>query len=299
MSPEGVWIAVTGSLVALNCALLGTFLYLRKMSMLGDAISHAVLPGIVLAYMVAETRSSLPILIGAAITGVLATLIIEWLSKRIGIQNDASIGITFTALFAIGVILITSVTGSVDLDQDCVLYGEIAYVPLDTVAMIGADVPRVALLQGSLLILVLALLRIGFKPLLITTFDPSYAQAIGIPVQGWHYTLMCFTSLATVFSFEAVGAILVVAFLVIPPATAFLITRRLTTMLGLSAIFGILSAWGGYFLAVWIDGSISPAMAVVSATVFALVLMGVRLNASRKRSRLRVDISTSNTTELP
>src|SRR5690554_6833283 len=125
------WIILTGVLVALNCGLLGCFLILRKMAMIGDAISHAVLPGIVLAFLFTGSRDSVTMLIGAGSLGVLTTFLIEFFHKRGKLQTDASIGVTFTFLFAVGVILISVFAGKVDLDQDCVLYGEIAYVPLD------------------------------------------------------------------------------------------------------------------------------------------------------------------------
>ena len=126
------WIILTGVLVAINCSLIGTFLVLRKMAMVGDAISHAVLPGIVVAFLIANSRNSLILLIGAAAVGVLTTFLIELFYKKARLQADASIGITFTWLFAIGVILVAAYSGNVDIDQDCVLYGDIAYVPFDT-----------------------------------------------------------------------------------------------------------------------------------------------------------------------
>ena len=124
-------IALTASFISLSCALLGTFLVLRKMTMIGDAISHAVLPGIAIAYWLSQSRASIWMFLGAASVGVLATVLIELLRKRLKVQSDASIGMTFTTLFAIGVVMITFWSDSVDLDQECVLYGEIAYVPFD------------------------------------------------------------------------------------------------------------------------------------------------------------------------
>nr|WP_317170087.1 metal ABC transporter permease [Rhodocytophaga rosea] len=123
------WIILAGSLVAVCCSLLGCYLILRKMAMVGDAISHAVLPGIVLAFLFTGSRDSVPMLLGAGILGVLCTFLIEFFHTKARLQTDASIGVTFTWLFALGVILITVFAGQVDLDQDCVLYGEIAYIP--------------------------------------------------------------------------------------------------------------------------------------------------------------------------
>ncbi len=269
---EAFWIILTVSLVALSCGLLGCFLVLRKMAMVGDAISHAVLPGIVLAFLIAESREVLPMLAGAAALGVLTTVMIEWFYKRARLQTDASIGITFTWLFAIGIILISLYTGQVDLDQDCVLYGEIAYVPLDLwFTEAGRSLgPRNVWIMGGTLLLVLLMITLGYKGLQITTFNSEFAASLGISAAFWHYLLMSAVSVTTVVSFESVGAILVVAFLIVPPATAYLLTRRLTHMLWLTALFGVLSALGGYYLALLLDGSIAGAMAVVAGFLFAL-----------------------------
>lgn len=272
---EAFWIILTGSLVAVSCGLLGCFLILRQMVMVGDAISHAVLPGIVLAFLLSGSRETLPMLLGAAALGVVTTLLIELFYKKARLQSDASIGITFTWLFAIGIIMISLFAGQVDLDQDCVLYGEIAYVPLDLwITAGGLNMgPRTVWILGGLLLLLLALVTIGYKGLQITTFNPEYAAAIGISTAFWHYLLMSAVSVTTVLSFESVGAILVVAFLVVPPATAYLLTERLPRMLALTALFGLLSAVGGYYLAAAIDGSIAGAMSVVAGVLFLLALL--------------------------
>lgn len=271
---NAVWIILTGSLVAVTCGLLGCFLTLRKMAMVGDAISHAVLPGIVIAFLLSG-KDSLPILIGAASFGLLTTFIIEYLQNTGKLQGDAAIGLTFTLLFAIGVILIAVYADQIDLDQDCVLHGEIAYVPLDTwLTKSGINLgPTPVWILSTVFLLVLAMIIIGYKGLFLTTFDPAYALSIGISTTLWHYLLMGAVSLTTVVSFESVGAVLVVAFLVGPPSIAYLLTDRLPIMLLLSSIAGILAAFGGYFLAVWIDGSIAGAMTVVLGIEFLLTFI--------------------------
>lgn len=270
---EAFWIILVGSLIAVSCALLGSYLILRKMSMVGDAISHAVLPGIVIAYLLSGSRETLPMLIGAAALGVLTTVLIELFHKKSNLQMDASIGITFTWLFAIGIILISLFAGQVDLDQDCVLYGEIAYVPLDLwITEGGYNLgPRTVWIASGLLLLLLVFIWRGYKGLFITTFNEEFAKALGIGVAFWHYALMGAVSLTTVISFESVGAILVVALLIVPPATAYLITTDLKKMLFLSSIFGILSAIGGYYLAALINGSIAGAIASVAGFLFLCV----------------------------
>ena len=267
---DAFWIILTGSLVAVACSLLGSFLVLRKMSMVGDAISHAVLPGLVIAYLLSGSRASFPMLIGAALFGILTTLLIELFQKHFKLQVDASIGVTFTALFAIGVIMISSLAGKIDLDQDCVLYGEIAYVPIDiwfTDSGLSLG-PYSVWIIGTALLIVIAFVLFGYKGLKITTFDENYAASLGISTAFWHYALMSMVSLTTVVSFEAVGAILVVAFFIIPAATAYLWTNQLKNMLLLSCLFGIVSAVLGYFLAAYINGSIAGAMATVAGSIF-------------------------------
>ncbi len=241
------------------------------MALVGDAISHAVLPGIVLAFLISGSRDNIPMLIGAAVLGVITTLIIEMLQKKAGMQEDASIGITFTWLFALGVILITSYTGQVDLDQECVLYGEIAYVPLDTFNLSnGLSLgPRALWISGSVLLLIIAFILKGYKGLVLTTFNKDYAASIGISTAFWQLAFMSLVSLTTVVSFESVGAILVVALLVAPPAAAYLLSQNLKKMLWLSTLFGILTAVGGYYLALVLDGSIAGAMATFAGVLFA------------------------------
>lgn len=269
------WIILTGTLVATCGGLLGAFLLLRKMSMVGDAISHAVLPGIVIAYLLSGSREVLPMLVGAAAFGVFATVVIEALYRKARLQSDAAIGITFTGLFALGIVLISLFAGQVDLDLDCVLFGEIAYVPIDVwITPGGVNMgPRAVWVTGGLLVLVLAMIGIGYKGLLLTTFNPEHAASIGISVAFWHYLLMSAVSVTTVVSFESVGAILVVAFLIVPPATAYLLTNKLKPMLALTVLFGFGSAVGGYYLASWIDGSIAGAMSVVAGVFFTAALV--------------------------
>lgn len=269
------WIILTGSLVATCCSLIGCYLILRRMAMVGDAISHAVLPGIVIAFLVTGSRDSIPMLIGAGLLGVLTTFLIEFFHRYARVQADASIGVTFTWLFAIGIILISVFAGQVDLDQDCVLYGEIAYVPLDLwLTDTGLSMgPRTVWTLGFVTLLIIAFIIAGYKELFLTAFDPAYAAAIGISTSLWYYLLMTAVSLTTVASFESVGAILVVAFIVAPPATAYLLTDNFKTMLVLSVLLGITASVAGYYLAVWMDGSIAGAIATVTGLEFSLAFL--------------------------
>lgn len=275
MTIEGLYIILAAVLIATSSALVGSFLILRKMSMMGDAISHAVLPGIVFAFLLSGSRAGLPMLIGAAATGVLASLLIELLYRRAQLPQDASIGITFTWLFALGVILISSYTGQVDLDQECVLYGEIALVPLDWLyAGAGEAIAPRAIVYGAVLLVVVAVyLGLGYRGLVVTSFQNDFAAALGISTAFWHFSFMSLVSITTVLSFETVGAILILAFLVVPPATAYLLTHRLRVMLVWAVFWGVLAAVEGYFLARWIDGSIAGAMASMAGVNFAAVAL--------------------------
>lgn len=272
---DAFWIILTGTLTAVCGGLLGAFLLLRNMSMIGDAISHAVLPGIVIAYLLSGSREALPMLLGAAAVGVLTTVIIEALYRKARLQSDAAIGITFTGMFALGILLISAFAGQIDLDQDCVLFGEIAYVPLDQwVTAGGVNLgPRAVWILGGLLLLILLLLTVGYKGLLITTFNAEYAAALGISVSFWHYLLMSAVSVTTVVSFEVVGAILVVAFLIVPPATAYLLTQSIRPLLILTTLLGFGASLGGYYLAAAINGSIAGAMSVVAGLFFLAALV--------------------------
>ena len=269
-----LYIILTGSLVAVSCSLLGTFLVLRKMAMVGDAISHAVLPGIVLSYFITGSRDSIWMLIGAGLMGVMTTLIIEWLHKKTKLQEDASIGVTFTFLFALGVLLISYFAENIDLDQECVLYGEIAYVPLDTIMLGSFEIPKAVVMLSVLLVLIIAIILFFYKEWLITTFDSAYAASLGMSTLIWNYLLMSMVSFTTVASFESVGAILVVAFLVVPASAAYLITDSLPRTLSLAVAFGILSAISGYLFASHYDVSISGSMAAAAGVIFAVCFVG-------------------------
>lgn len=281
-------IILTGSLVACACSILGCFLILRRMAMIGDAISHAVLPGIVIAFLISGSRDSIFMLLGAAIIGLITVFLIQMFHQS-GVQSDASIGVVFTALFAIGVVLVSLYTSQVDLDLDCVLYGEIALVPWDTISAFGIDIGPKAIWQlGIALLLSVVVIGLFYKQFKLCAFDPAMAAAIGIPVALFHYLLMGLVSVTTVASFESVGAILVVGMLVVPAATAYLLTEKLSHMILISMAVGVLSSVVGYYMAYLLDASIAGCMITVVGALFLIALLfspthGVVL----KRLRLR------------
>ncbi|XWN35540.1 MAG: metal ABC transporter permease [Roseivirga sp.] len=272
---EAVWIILVASLAAINCSLIGTYLVLRKMAMMGDAIAHAVLPGIVVAFLLVGSKTSFVILLGAGSVGVIATLLIEFLHRSVRLQSDASIGINFTWLFALGVILISFFSKKIDLDPDCILYGEIAYVPLDSwIGPGGMSLgPRSFYILAVMLLINLGFILFSYKELFLTTFDPAFAASIGMNTTLWHYLLMGATSFTTVAAFEVVGAILVVALLVGPPATAYLLTQHLRQMLIMASWVGVATAVGGYYLAIWVNGAIAGAMATMAGGLFLVAFL--------------------------
>ena len=270
MNYPDFWVILTGILAAGSCGLIGSFLVLRNNAMLGDAISHAVLPGLVLAFLITYSRGVVPMLIGAGLMGLLTAFLTEWLGNTGRLYKDAALCIVFTLLFSIGVILVSIYTGQVDLDQECVLYGEIAYTPWDVLVIGGTDYgPRAVWILGGIFLANILFITLFFKQLKISSFDPALATSLGISERLWHYLLMTMVSLTVVAAFESVGAILVVAMLIIPGATAFLLTRKLVMMLVLSVIIGTICAVGGFYGASYFNASIAGFMAVVGGIVFA------------------------------
>lgn len=271
------WIVIVGALGAMACALVGNFLVLRKLSMMGDAISHAVLPGLALAFLMTNSRASLPMFIGAAIVGVLTALFTEWVRRFGKVDESASMGVVFTTLFAAGLILIVQAADAVDLDPGCVLYGAIELTPLDTVSILSGSVPRAAAILAIVLGLDVLFVLVFYKELKITAFDPALASAMGINAGLMHYLLMVFVAMTVVACFESVGSILVIAMLIVPAATAHLLTDRLAVMLVLSMAVGAASAALGHVGALVVPGFFGYAdtttagmIAVAAGALFAV-----------------------------
>ena len=270
--PAVLWIAAMGFFVSSACGLVGAYLILRRMALVGDAISHSVLPGIAISFLVSGSRGSAAMFAGALAAGVATTLIIEIIHRKSRIKQDAAIGIAFTTLFAIGVILISVFAGQVDLDQECVLYGEIAWVPLkEMIAIRGITLgPEPVVRMGIVLFLTALLILLFYKELLVSSFDSGLATSLGINAGVMHYGLMCWLSVVVVSAFESVGAILVIAMLILPGATASLLTSRLPVVLLLSVLHSGISALSGIHLAYWLNCSMAAAMVVMGAALFIL-----------------------------
>lgn len=248
------WIVLAGVLCATSSALLGAFMVLRRMSMLGDAISHAVLPGIAAAFLLTGSRSSLPMFIGAAITGVLTAVFTQWIRGVGKVDEGASMGVVFTALFAAGLLMVVRAADAVDLDPGCVLYGAIELTPLDRVDVWGLSMPRVVLTLGIVTVINMLFVVLFFKELKLTSFDPALATTLGFRASWIHYLLMTLVAVTAVASFETVGNILVVAMLVAPAAAAYMLTDRLAWMILLAVAIGSSSALLGHATAIAVPG---------------------------------------------
>ena len=261
-------------LVAVACALPGVFLVLRHMAMMSDAITHTILLGIVLAFFVTQDLSSPLLIVGAAAMGVLTVWLTEALTNTRLLAEDASIGIVFPLLFSIAIILISRYAGGTHLDTDAVLLGEIAFAPFDRLIVGGVDLGAKSIYTSGAMLLINALaITLFYKELKLATFDPLLAAVMGFSPALIHYGLMTLVSLTAVTSFNSVGSILVVAFMVGPPLTAYLLTTKLHVMLGLSALIGAVNGILGYQIAVRLDVSIAGCMAVMTGVSFGLTLI--------------------------
>ncbi len=240
-------IILVGGLCAMACALPGTFLLLRRMSMMGDAISHAVLPGLAIAFLISGSRANIWMFLGAAIAGVLTALFTQWITRFGKVERGAAMGIVFTTLFAVGLVLIRKAADHVDLDAGCVLYGALELTPLNLVTLFENDtyiieIPRAALVIGATLLFNIIVIALFFKEFTMASFDPSLAETQGFRPRLMHYLLMTMVAVTTVAAFEAVGSIIVIAMLIVPPATAYLLTRKLSVLIAVSLIVAVLSA---------------------------------------------------------
>jgi manganese/zinc/iron transport system permease protein len=274
MSTAQIEIQLIAVVVAAACALPGVFLVLRRMALLSDAISHAILLGIVIGFFLVRDLASPLLVVGAAVTGVLTVVLVELLHRTGRVREDAAIGLVFPVLFSIGVILIARHAGSVHLDVDAVLLGELAFAPFDRWVVAGQDLgPKSLYLMLGILLINLVFIVVFFKELKLATFDAALAAALGFSPVAIHYALMSLVSVTAVGAFNAVGSVLVVALMIAPPATAYLLTDRLGIMLLLSAGIGALAGVSGYWLAHLLDASIAGAMATMCGVLFGAAFL--------------------------
>ncbi|MDZ7616052.1 MAG: metal ABC transporter permease [Patescibacteria group bacterium] len=265
-----LWIVAVGATTNVACALVGCYLVLRRMSMLGDAISHAVLPGLVVAFVLSGSLGPGFMFLGALAAGVLTAVLTETLHRYGGVSEDASMGVVFTAMFAVGVILIRRYAHAVDLDADCVFSGSLDMVTFHQVSVLGVQMPRALLSIGPVAVLNFVFIAMLWKEMLLSSFDPGLATTMGFRAGVLRYALMVLVALTAVASFEQVGSILVVAMLIVPGATAHLLTDRLRNMLWIAA--GV-AVGGLYLLAVLFSPryGVLAAMATHARTTLRIV----------------------------
>lgn len=291
MSQAQFEIQLIASIVAAACALLGVFLVLRRMAMMSDAISHTVLLGIVIAFLITRSITSPLLLVGAALMGVITVSLVELINRTRLVREDAAIGLVFPAIFSIAVIMISRLAGDVHLDTDAVLLGELAFAPFNRLRLFGLDIgPEALYTTGGILLINLIFIVLFYKELKLATFDPALAAALGFLPAVIHYVLMTLVSLTAVGAFDAVGSVLVVAFMIAPPAAAYLLTDRLSRMLIYSALIGVFSAISGYWLAHLLDASIAGSMATMTGGSFLAAYLfapdrGLIAQARRRRGQ--------------
>lgn len=272
-SEIGQRIIFVGALTNVACALVGCFLVLRRMSLMGDAIAHAVLPGIVLAFLFSGSMHIVPLFIGAAIVGLLTTFLTQTLHQFGRVPTDAAMGAVFTSLFALGVVLLKRYISGVHFDVACVYEGSLTSVALDTVLVGGWELPRQLVTVLPVVVLNLAVILLFWKEFKISAFDAGLSTTMGFSATALHYALMALVAVTSVASFQAVGSILVVAMLIVPPATAQLLSDRLSRMVLLACVFAVMSAVGGYWLAHEWDVSPAGAMAVFAGGMYAVAVL--------------------------
>lgn len=287
-------IVLTGMLVGAASTLVGTFLVLRGTSMLSDAISHSIILGIVVVWLLTGATAGPLQIAGAALTGVLTVFLTERLARTRLVRDDAAIGLVFPALFAVGVLLLNLHARDIHIDQHAVLLGEIGFVWLDTVVLGGVEVPRAVASMTLVTALNLAFVALLFKELKIATFDPGLAAALGFAPAALSYGLLFLTSATAVAAFDAVGAVLFIAFVIVPPSAAYLLTDRLWAMLVLGVLIAVLSSIGGYAGAVMLDVSIGGMMALATGLFLVLAwLFGPRHGFIARSHRRHRDAETN------
>jgi len=294
-----IWVVLMGFFVTAACGLVGNYLLLRRMALVGDAISHSILPGLVVAFLIFR-HSSLWIMFGGALAaGFVTVLLIEFIHKQSRVKPDAAICISFTTLFAIGVVLMSMLEtqGSFHIDAECVLYGEIAFVPLEPpLIWNGWELGPPSVVRMGAVFLVIGLLVIVFyKELLVTSFDPGLAKSLGMKTGIWHYGLMGALAIVVVSAFESVGAILAVAMLIVPPMFAGQLSDSLPVRMGLTVLHAFLSSLLGLHLSVWLNCSGAGAMVVAASGLFVIVWVASLI----RRSLLVRNASAADDTLTP
>ncbi|MGA3565643.1 metal ABC transporter permease [Melissospora conviva] len=276
--------ALLAVVTALACALPGVFVVLRRSSMLVDAIGHAVLPGIVVGYFFTRDLDSPLLIIGAALAGLVVVLGSEWLTRTGLITGDAPQGLIFPALFSAGVILVTLNFANVHLDTHAVLVGDLNLAAWEQLIVNGTSIgPAYLYVMLGVLALNIIFLGVFHTKLKVTTFDAQFATSIGIRAGLVNAAFMFLVSLTVTAAFNATGAILVIALMIVPPATAYLLSQSLPAMITLTAVIAVAGALAGFWTAYVLDAATSAGMAVFYGLVFVIVLAATRIGQRRRQ----------------
>lgn len=268
-----VWTIAVGVVCNACCAILGCYLVLRRMSLLGDAVSHSILAGIAGAFLLTGSVGAFPMFAGALVVGLLTAFLTQTLTTLGKIPEDSSMGVVFTSLFAVGVLMVSSPALRHSHLDECILVGLLDTVSLRTTTQFGLTFPDTLLHLGPMLAVIVLFVAAFWKELKISSFDPALATSMGISAVLMHYLLMGMVAATTVASLHAVGAILVIAMLIVPPATAHLLTDRLLPMMLLAVLFGAAAAIFGCLWARWANSNAAGMMAVVAGLQFAAVVV--------------------------
>lgn len=260
-------------LTALSTALLGVFLVLRGQAMTTDAISHTILLGIVIAFFITNDLRSPLLIIGATLVGLITVYLIEVIGQSKLVSKDAATGLVFTSLFALAVILVSKYLDNIHLDLDIVLMGQVLFAPLNRIEILGIDLPY-ALWQLAIVLLInVTFVALFYKELKLSSFDPVYSIVSGFSTSIIYYSLMSLVSVTAVTAFDAVGTILVISFFTAPAATAFLLSKKLSTMIWISLMYAAINSLVGGTFGYLTDTSISGSVAVISMISFFLVFL--------------------------
>lgn len=273
---------------AVACALPGTFVVLRRGSMLVDAIAHAVLPGIVVGYFFTRNFDSPILVIGSALAGLLVVLGAEWLSRTGLLTGDAPQGLIFPALFSAGVIMVSMNFANIHLDTHMVLAGDLNIAAFRHLIIGGVSVgPSYLYVMLGVLLINVIFLSVFYSKLKVTTFDSQFASSLGIRTGLLNTAFMFIVSVTVTAAFNASGAILVIALVVVPPATAYLLSTRLPVMIALTVMIAITGSLAGFWIAYALDAATSAGMAVFYGVMFASVLLGTRIVQRRRQLKNR------------
>lgn len=291
-----VGIVLLAVVTAVACAIPGVFIVLRKDSMLVDAISHAILPGIVIGYLFTSDLNSPLLIFGAALAGLIVVLGSEWLTRTGLLTGDAPQGLIFPALFSIGVILISLNFANVHLDVHAVLVGDLNLAAFSHLIVDGVSIgPAYFYVMLGVLLVNALFVSLLYSKLKVFVFDPQFAAALGIRTRLLGTTLMFLVSLTVTAAFHAVGAILVIALVVVPAATAFLVTQRLGLMIVCTVVFAVVGVLAGFGIAYVLDAATSAGMAVTYGVVFLMVFAAqrVRRRVARRVGSQRLSVNQS------